>query len=81
MVGVGTAAGPRTLAIDIGGSGLKMMTLGPSGAPLNDRSRRKTPTPPTPPAVLTVLQESSRNSTVSQPVSPASLRVVSPLLR
>ncbi len=60
MVGVGTAAGPRTLAIDIGGSGLKMMTLGPSGAPLNDRSRRKTPTPPTPPAVLTVLQEMVR---------------------
>lgn len=57
MVGVGTAAGPRTLAIDIGGSGLKMMTLDPSGAPLNDRSRRKTPKPPTPSAVFAVLRD------------------------
>ena len=61
MAGVGTAAGPRTLAIDIGGSGLKMMTLDPSGTPLNDRSRRKTPNTPTPSAVFAVLQDMVRD--------------------
>lgn len=50
------ASGPRTLAIDIGGSGLKIMTLGPSGEPLNDRSRCKTPKPATPGAVLAELE-------------------------
>lgn len=61
MEGVGTAIGPRTLAIDIGGSGLKMMTLGPSGAPLNDRSRCKTPSPATPRAVFAVLRDMVRD--------------------
>ena len=57
MAGAGTGVGPRTLAIDIGGTGLKMMTLGPSGTPLNDRSRRKTPSPATPSAVFSVLED------------------------
>ncbi len=47
---------PRTLAIDIGGTGLKMMTLGPRGEPLNARARRLTPQPPTPGAVLAALE-------------------------
>ncbi len=47
---------PRTLAIDIGGTGLKMMTLGPQGEPLNERDRQLTPEVPTPGAVLAVLE-------------------------
>lgn len=47
----------RTLAIDIGGSGLKMMTLGPDGEPLDDRDRCPTPRPATPDAVLAALGE------------------------
>jgi len=47
---------PRTLAIDIGGTGLKMMTLGPKGEPLNERDRQLTPEVPTPGAVLAVLE-------------------------
>ena len=46
----------RTLAIDIGGTGLKMMTLDPRGEPLNARDRRLTPEMPTPGAVLAVLE-------------------------
>ena len=46
----------RTLAIDIGGSGLKVMALGPSGEPLNERSRCLTPDPATPEQVLQVLE-------------------------
>ena len=44
--------GPRTLSIDIGGSGVKMMILDPAGEPLTDRLRRKTPEHPTPTLVL-----------------------------
>ena len=45
MANPAAADHPRTLAIDIGGTGLKMMTLGPSGDPLNDRLRCRTPKP------------------------------------
>ena len=50
------ASGPRTLAIDIGGSGLKMMVLGPDGAPLNERQRQPTPDLATPAETLPVLE-------------------------
>jgi polyphosphate glucokinase len=46
------AAGTRTLSIDIGGTGLKALVLGPDGEPLTDRVRVKTPHPATPDAVL-----------------------------
>ncbi len=55
MASTGAVAHPRTLAIDIGGSGLKMMTLAPSGEPLNARGRRRTPKPALPGSVLDVL--------------------------
>ena len=55
MASAGVAGHPRTLAIDIGGSGLKMMTLGPTGSPLNARERRRTPKPAFPDDVLAVL--------------------------
>ena len=43
---------PVTLAIDIGGSGLKAMLLDPAGKPLSERERVPTPAVPTPHAVL-----------------------------
>lgn len=48
--------GPVTLAIDIGGSGLKAMLLDPAGKPLSERERVATPAIPTPRAVLKALE-------------------------
>ena len=42
----------RTLAIDIGGTGLKAMLLGPDGTPIGERVRVDTPRPAVPDAVL-----------------------------
>ncbi len=50
-----SAAGPRTLAIDIGGTGLKLLILDHSGQPLTERLRVETPRPATPDAVLAEL--------------------------
>jgi len=50
-------AGPITLSIDIGGSGLKAMLLDAAGVPLSERRRVPTPTIPTPAAVLAGLNE------------------------
>jgi polyphosphate glucokinase len=46
------AAGTRTLAIDIGGTGIKALILDHHGAPLTERARVETPRPATPRAVL-----------------------------
>ena len=46
------AKGPITLAIDIGGSGLKAMLLDANGKPVSERQRVPTPAVPTPLAVL-----------------------------
>lgn len=48
-------ATPHTLVIDIGGTGIKMITLDGSGQPLCERARRLTPQPATPEAVLGVI--------------------------
>ncbi len=50
-------AGPRTLAIDIGGTGLKAMLLAADGTPLGERARVATPRPATPATVLPALVE------------------------
>lgn len=42
----------RTLAVDIGGSGIKVMVLDLVGNPLSDRQRLKTPQPATPEEVI-----------------------------
>lgn len=42
----------RTLAVDIGGSGVKVMVLDEEGNPLTERSRVKTPKPPKPEPIL-----------------------------
>ncbi len=51
------ASSPVTLAIDIGGTGLKAMLLDPKGKPLSERERIPTPEPATPQDVLDALDE------------------------
>lgn len=46
-----------TLAIDIGGSGVKMLLLNDSGKPISERLRIPTPQPPTPERVMETLDE------------------------
>lgn len=43
---------PRTLAVDIGGSGIKVMVLNEEGEPQTERNRQETPQPPKPEPVL-----------------------------
>lgn len=50
-------AGPNTLAIDVGGTGIKLIVLDPAGKPLTERARKETPRPATPDAVLAVMKE------------------------
>jgi polyphosphate glucokinase len=50
-----STASPITLAIDIGGSGIKAMLLDPKGKPISERERIDTPAIPTPLAVLRVI--------------------------
>jgi polyphosphate glucokinase len=49
--------GTRTLAIDIGGTGLKAIILDSEGAPVTSRARVETPRPATPKRVLAALWE------------------------
>ena len=46
-----------TLAIDIGGTGLKMLCLDAEGKPITDRLRVETPDPPTPVRLLAALDQ------------------------
>jgi polyphosphate glucokinase len=47
---------PLTLAIDVGGTGLKALVLDARGAPICDRDRIRTPRPATPRAILDALK-------------------------
>jgi polyphosphate glucokinase len=47
----------QTLAVDIGGSGIKVMVLDEQGNPLTERDRIDTPAVPTPDAVLDVIDK------------------------
>jgi polyphosphate glucokinase len=49
------ATGPRTLAVDIGGTGLKTIVLNEAGKALTERLRVDTPRPATPKAVLAAI--------------------------
>jgi polyphosphate glucokinase len=51
-----TAAAPRTLCIDIGGTGIKAMVVSASGKPLGERERVATPRPATPEAMSAALK-------------------------
>ncbi len=46
----------HTLAIDIGGTGIKMIVLDAAATPLNERARTLTPRPATPEAMLDVIK-------------------------
>lgn len=48
---------PITLAIDIGGSGMKVMALDAKGKPLTERLRMPTPNPATPERMLSALEK------------------------
>lgn len=50
----------KTLAIDIGGTGVKMMVLDGRGKPLTERLRLPTPDPANPEPVLSLLDEMKR---------------------
>ncbi len=52
-----------TLAIDIGGTGIKMMALNPTGSPLTTRLRVPTPVPASPANVLAVLDQMRAEAT------------------
>ncbi len=54
---VSTAPRPITLAIDIGGTGLKVMTLDAEARPISERVRTETPVKPTPERVLEQLEK------------------------
>jgi polyphosphate glucokinase len=48
-------AAPRTLAVDIGGTGIKAITLDPQGRPINERLKIATPKRATPKAVIKIV--------------------------
>jgi polyphosphate glucokinase len=47
----------HTLTVDIGGSGIKVMVLDEAGNSVTERSRRETPQPPKPDAVIDVIAQ------------------------
>lgn len=47
----------RTLAVDIGGTGIKVIVLDGNGGPVTERVRTETPRPATPEAILKVIAE------------------------
>jgi polyphosphate glucokinase len=53
---MGETTALQTLAVDIGGSGIKVMVLDEQGNPLTERDRVETPAVPTPDAVLHAIQ-------------------------
>jgi len=48
--------GPRTLCIDVGGTGIKAMVVSTDGKPISERSRVDTPHPATPKAIAAALR-------------------------
>jgi len=51
----------RTLAVDIGGSGIKVIVLDEAGHPQTERARISTPQPPKPEAVIAAIAELARS--------------------
>ncbi|GGG91618.1 ROK family protein [Silvibacterium dinghuense] len=60
---------PITLAVDIGGTGLKIMLLDARGNPLSERLRTPTPDPATPKKMLAALEKMKRQLTAFDRVS------------
>jgi polyphosphate glucokinase len=57
---MGVRERPRTLAIDIGGSGIKALRLDPRGRPAGERMRVATPRPATPRAMIAAIERVAR---------------------
>jgi polyphosphate glucokinase len=53
--------GPITLAIDIGGTGVKTILLDARGRPISERQRTETPQPATPRAIVLAIEEQVKN--------------------
>jgi polyphosphate glucokinase len=47
--------GPKTLCVDIGGTGIKVLVVDAAGTPLGERIREKTPEQATPPSVVDIV--------------------------
>jgi polyphosphate glucokinase len=60
---------PITLAVDIGGTGIKVMLLDARGNPLSERLRMPTPNPATPAKMLAVLEKLRKQLTAFDRVS------------
>ena len=60
---------PRTLVIDIGGTGTKMLVVDADARPLSPRDREKTPRPATPSALLALLTTMTRRQPAFDRVS------------
>lgn len=52
-----SSGGVRTLAVDIGGTGIKAIVLDGNGGPITERARTETPRPATPESILKVIAE------------------------
>ena len=59
----------RTLAIDIGGTGVKAIVLDDTGHPITERGRIKTPKPATPQAILDTIDELAKGQGACDRVS------------
>ncbi|WP_225913932.1 ROK family protein [Leptolyngbya ohadii] len=57
------SSGPLTLAVDIGGSGVKAMLLDSAGNPLSERDRLSTPEPATPESVIEAIHQLAMSKT------------------
>src|SRR5271156_2999015 len=56
-VATDSTTGIRTMAVDIGGSGVKAMLLDEAGKPLTERLRARTPEPSTPKAITKIIAD------------------------
>jgi polyphosphate glucokinase len=61
MLGGAMPSNSRTLSIDVGGTGIKMLVLAPDGSRATERTRKPTPQPATPDAVLATIVELSES--------------------
>ncbi|MGA9980193.1 MAG: ROK family protein [Candidatus Sulfotelmatobacter sp.] len=52
---------PRTLAVDVGGTGIKAIVLDASGKPLTERARVPTPSHATPKKVLAIIEQLAKS--------------------
>src|ERR1700722_8489220 len=67
--GTKTTATPRTLVIDIGGTGIKALTLDPVGKPINERMRIATPKRATPKDIIEIARKLAKEQPPFERVS------------